>query len=336
LSTGNESTYTLLARRTLINPGPDWAYYMLNFVTPESGISDSTENGIMIWANNEGNIWMDDAKLVYLGTPKFRPTTPYLSPPDYDIIVNHTYHYAVTAVDRSIDGNLDDGFPSNGNEGDFVNVGIAYTDELSSYFDTVFDSIYDSVPWLLPSARTNGIKSGTTPTMRFIVGATPASRLIEQFGSIDRTYDSDNLFRNGDYISLQFRMVDPYRANPDSTILASGGNGGLEGDFTQLDTGLGWYATDDALSADGYYSFVYRITTNSTLIQDGLTQMPDTPYNTVLGRYESMYLVRMGVRDYSGNGPTFSPSETDSNTDDNNPDTTYMLILDNETPNVPY
>ena len=253
---------------------------------------------------------------------------------DYDIIVNHTYHYAVTAVDKSQDANIYDGYPSNGNEGDFINVGVIACDEQASYFDTVFDSIYDSVPWLLPSARTNGFKSGTSPTMRFIVGATPSNRLIEQFGANDRTYDSDNLFRNGDYISLQFRMIDPYYAMPDSTILV--GQGGIQGDFTQLDTGGGSYSTNDSASASGYYSFIYRITTNSVLTQGGLTQVPDTPYNTTLSKYESLYRVRIAVLDDSGNGPTFSPAESDNDNSDNNPDTTYLVILDNETPNSPY
>ncbi|MEW6088100.1 MAG: cytochrome c3 family protein [bacterium] len=330
LNSGNESTYTLIARRTIKKPGYNWKYYILNFVTPTSGLDSTNENGIMIWGNNDGNIWMDSARLTYLGRPTIRK--PETTTVDMDVSANQNYVYAVTAVDYLADNNPDDGFIYDGNEGDFESSMMIGTDEREPYFDSAYESIWDSTPWLMLTNPARVFKTGTTPTISFMEGATPTDYVTVQYGGNGLIFDSDNIFKNGDFVSFKMKIMDPVTNLPDTTILQ--GIGFLYVDYSRLDV-TRWGVYSPVPLGDGEYKYYFRISTDDYLYYTaGIPQLPDTPYNTATGMYESLSKIVIYAVDKMGNGPYFDDT-TGLDTTDNNPDTTYRCILDNEVTDAP-
>lgn len=339
LSTGNESTYTLIARRTLENPSDSWRYYVLNFAAPISGLDSTSENGIMIWANNNGYIWMDSAELISMGQPDYLPLDTFKLD-TVGLEVNHTYSYALTAVDRSWDANKDDGYIYTGNEGTFLNIMTVATDEKAPWFDSMYTAIWDSTPWLTVFNTARIFKTGTTPTMRFMEGATPArgndpvtgsSYVVVQYGDNGLIFDSDNLFKDGDFLTFRMRLLNPIGFGVDTTIEV-GGQGGIDVRYNSLDAARGQIAPAGSLETTGEYTYWFRISTQAQ--RGAVPQVDDTPYNTVTSMYESLYKVNFFAKDSQENGPNYIDF-SDLEPADNNPDSTYLVIIDNSATDAP-
>lgn len=209
-----------LARRTLIKPCNNWTYYMLNFVAIDSNLSDT----VMIWANSNGTIWLDSARLVYLGVPKAYRNNPVSTWYDSSVRQDSTYYYAVTSVDDY------------DNEGDFASSLRVVCKESGPVFDSVPEWIVDPTP----ENPMDTIKTGTTPTICLVTGE----------------YDvNDNMFREGERIVLKFKIKDVLTGEPDSTILDMPGCGRINGIIDGVSYDDKWGVSNGG----GYYTFHYII-----------------------------------------------------------------------------
>ncbi|MFH1288599.1 MAG: LamG-like jellyroll fold domain-containing protein [bacterium] len=182
----------------------------------------------------------------------------------------------------------------------------AWWEEDSDWEDAIDPNPADNHPLY----NTDGIRTGTSESIKFVTGEDPRYAPSHE-------YDSDNIFRLGDRLTFYFRVLrSDTSGKPENNLLLN--RSGIYGDFSSVDAypninqSFGGYK----FYGNGLYGFHYTITDTAILSEKGIDPIPSTTYESTSSTYINLPRVKIKIIDKSGNASPF--------------DTTYRCILDND------